>query len=163
MASFVKRNATQIRLARASRQEAARFDATSAKSLTIHFASIEKIIKDNDVDADRIFNLDEVGAAPGKDVSGRSREKTFTSAEGRGVLRAPEFLGVSRVAMVPAVSASGWRAPNMFIFKAKTLPYRVVSRCGQQVRETLADCLPRGSIMVTQEDVAGVFKHNFLQ
>jgi hypothetical protein len=107
-----------------------RFDATSAKSLSVHFASIEAIIKDNNIDADRIFNLDEVGATPGKDVSGRSREKTFTRAEGRWQERAPEFLGVSTVTMVLAVSASGLWAPNMFIFKGKTFPHRAISRCG---------------------------------
>jgi hypothetical protein len=31
------------------------------------------------------------------------------------------------------------------------------------VRETLSDRLPRGSVVVTREDVAGVDKHNFLQ
>jgi hypothetical protein len=77
---FCGRHKDVNKLHRPRPQEAIRYASTNADILTPHFAALERIVRENEIDAARIFNLDEVGATPGKDVRGRTPVKTFTRA-----------------------------------------------------------------------------------
>jgi hypothetical protein len=72
---FEGRHTNIIRFGRVSKQEAVRYLAGNGDVLTTHLAAIENIIRINDIDACRIFNLDECGCTPGKDVSGVTHKK----------------------------------------------------------------------------------------
>lgn len=64
--------------------------------------------------------------------------------------------------MMARISASGYCAPTLFVFKEKHLPYRRVLRNGQEIVQTPADVLPRHSVISVRENNEGVDKHNFL-
>ena len=68
---FTRRHRTKIRFAKPLRQEALRFNAMNGDALTTHFAIIEKIIREHQIDASRIWNCDETGATPGRDANGK--------------------------------------------------------------------------------------------
>jgi hypothetical protein len=88
---FEGRHANNIRFGRASKQEAVRYLAGNGDVLTTHLAAIENIIRINDIDACRIFNLDECGCKPGKDVSGVTHKKVCMRAKTRSDVREPVF------------------------------------------------------------------------
>ena len=75
-------------------------------------------------------------------------------------VRIPEFKNVSRVIIMPVIIASGYIGRPLFIFKGTRLQHRTVERDGVCFLESLADCMPRKSI-VTREELAGVDKSNF--
>jgi hypothetical protein len=58
---FEGRHANIIRFGSASKQEAVRYIAGNGDVLTTYLAAIENIIIIDDIDACRIFNLDECG------------------------------------------------------------------------------------------------------
>jgi hypothetical protein len=164
---FVRRHASVVRFGKTRKQEAVRFQATNADVLTTHAAALEKLITENGIDAERLFNLDECGATPGKDVSGQTKEKVFTRSGVRGDARMPSFVNCSRVTIVPTISAAGSCCAPLFIFKGTRLKTRVVSRSvgagpAVELTETIADLLPRNSIATCREDVAGMDKAIFI-
>jgi len=61
------------------------------------------------------------------------------------------------------IFASGCAAWPFFIFKGKRVSYRVIERIGKEIVESLLECLLRGSIVTTRDDVAGVDKQNFIR
>lgn len=69
--SFLKRHKNELMCCIPTRQEGKRHDATNGESLTTHFATLERLVKDNDIDGSCICNLEEIRGTPGKDVSGR--------------------------------------------------------------------------------------------
>jgi len=72
---FEKRHESRIVFGRGTRQEAKRWAAVNGETLSTHFATLEKIITDNNIDSSRVWNLDETGGTPGKDVVGAVKER----------------------------------------------------------------------------------------
>lgn len=161
MQNFARRNRDRLRFARPRRQEAKRFAGTNAESLTTHFAALARLVDEIGVDAGRIWNLDETGATPGKDVAGASSSRRYTTRSRTGDMRVPDFASTHRTTMMPVVSAAGETGPVLFVFKGSALPYREVSRGSTVVTETFADYLPRGAVITTRADCGGVNSNNF--
>lgn len=159
---FQKRHGDRIKFTRPTRQEAVRFAACNGDTLTTHLATMEKLISDNAIDDIRLWNLDESGATPGKDVDGRSACKRLMRRDGIKDLKVPQFLNTHRVTMMASISAAGNSGPPLFVFKGKKLPFRRVVRGGEEVYESLADVLPRHSVISAREKCGGVDMHNFL-
>lgn len=65
--------------------------------------------------------------------------------------------------MLPVVFANGNIGRPLFVIQGTHVKFRVQLRNGNEVIETLADCLPRGSVIAAREDVASVDSHNVLQ
>jgi hypothetical protein len=159
---FERRHADRIRFGRASRQEAIRFLAINGDVLTTHLAAIENLIRLHDIDSSRLFNLDECGCTPGKDVSGVSYKKCFMRAKTRSEVREPNFQNIDRFTIVPTICADGTACNLMCIFKGSAVRYRILSLPEGGTRlETIADCLPRRAKVTVREDVAGVDASNF--
>ena len=72
------------------------------------------------------------------------------------------FINATRVAMLPAVSAIGDTAPQLFVFKGRQLSYRQVIVNGRSSVETNADCLPPRALACMRERGGGVETVNFL-
>ncbi len=161
MQGFARRHEDRLRFAKPDRQEGKRFAAANAEALTTHFATLEKLIKEHGLDAARIWNLDETGGTPGKDVSGVCTSRRFLRRGGIGDAKVAHFANVKRSTMMPVVSAAGDAGPVLFVFKGKSLPYRRVARGGVIVTETFADYLPRGAVVASREDRGGVDSVNF--
>eukprot|EP00171_Calliarthron_tuberculosum_P002273 IDg2273t1 len=159
---FKKRHATKLRFARPLRQESKRFAACNAEILTTHFATLSVVMERYAFDAQRIWNLDETGATPDKDINGRSRCRRFLDRRGAQDLKIAEFRRTHRVTMMPVISAAGQCGPTLFIFKGQRMPYREVLRHGVAHVQTYADLLPRGSVMAFREERGGVDTKNFL-
>lgn len=160
---FRKRHASRLRFGRPLRQESKRFAACSAENLTSHFATLSVLIERYKFDAERIWNLDETGATPDKDVNGRSSSRRFLDRRGSQDLKIAEFRRTHRVTMLPVISAAGQLGPTLFIFKGQNMPYRKVLRGGEVLVETYADPLPRGSVLAFREERGGVDTKNFLE
>lgn len=66
-AGFTRRHRALICLKKPNKQEAKRFLATNATTLTTHFRCIERLIADHNMDPSRIVNLDESGLSADND------------------------------------------------------------------------------------------------
>lgn len=90
-------HAKQIQLGRASKQEEIRWRACNADTLSTHILVFEKLLKQHNIDASRICNLDETGVTPGKDVKGVTTKQSYVRPKRRQELREPMFRNVDRV------------------------------------------------------------------
>ena len=64
---------------------------------------------------------------------------------------------------MPVVFASGCAGRPLLVVKGKSLNYHVTkSGAGERV-ETIADCLPTGSVITFHEYIAGVDSQNFYE
>eukprot|EP00171_Calliarthron_tuberculosum_P002656 IDg2656t1 len=129
-AAFALRHKDLLRLAKPTRQEGKRFAAANADALTTHFATIARLVEDQDLDASRIWNLDETGGTPGKDISRACASRRYLRRDGIREAKVAHFANVSRSTMMPVVSAAGEAGPALFVFKGSDLPYRNVVRGG---------------------------------
>ena len=80
--AFQRRHKGKLIFTRPTRQEAVRFAVCNEETLTTHFPTLEKIIQENNIDASRVWNLDESGATPGKVVNGSSACKRLMRRNG---------------------------------------------------------------------------------
>lgn len=129
---FEKRHRDAICFKKPSPQEAARFRATNADNMTSHFAAIERIIHENDIDAARLANLDESGITPGNYQSRVGKKKVYctryaTQHKQTAETSSPESGNINRVTLVGVVFASGEAGGPTFIFEGTKLRYRTVS------------------------------------
>eukprot|EP00171_Calliarthron_tuberculosum_P001518 IDg1518t1 len=161
MRNFALRNRDRLRFAKPVRQDAKRFAAANADSLTSHFAALARLVHDLGVDAQRVWNLDETGATPEKEVAEAASRRRFLTRGGSGDLRLPDLGSLHRSTMMPVVSAAGETGPTLFVFKGCSLPFREVVRGGSVVVETVADQLPRNAVVATRADSGGVDSGNF--
>jgi len=164
LTDFEKRHRDRIFFGRGTRQEAKRWSAVNGETLSTHFATLEKIISDNNIDSSRVWNLDETGGTPGKDVVGAIKERRYLRRERhqRDII-IPEFVSSSRATVMAVVSAAGDTAPPLFVFKGARLPYRVVEEAGKEVVQTYSTFLPRGSAVAMRDQNGGVDSENFYQ
>ena len=121
------------------------------------------MIKKHNIDASRLANLDEAGATAEKEALEIARFRTFTTRDTSHQVRLPVFRNVSRVTIMPVIFANGEKGRPLFVFKGTKLSHRVVRTVRGPEKQSLADCLPRYSIVTTQEELAGVDKGNFVR
>lgn len=159
--NFTKRHAMILKFARPLRQEACRFCACNAETLTSHLATVEKIVIENNIDPERMWNLDESGATPGRDANGKDKRKVYMTRAGAKDAKIGSFLNSNRVTIMPVISAAGRMTSPLFVFRDKRLPYWVKITEGSEVVETFADHLPRQSLVSVREQLGGVDTHNF--
>ena len=158
---FRARHRQVISFGRPCRQEAERFKACNAETLTTHFAVLDKLIRDHNLDASNIYNLDEVGATPGKDVAGRSSRKQYTSRKSRVDARAPRFANIPRVTMMPLIAADGSAHIPLLVFKGSRIPFREFVVNGVKKLDSYQERLPRGALVTVRENIGGVDTTNF--
>ena len=161
--NFADRHRERINFVRASKQEEIRWAATNATNITQHFAALESVISENNIDPCRIANLDETGTTPNRDCRQTARTKVYNLRGTPPQQRSPEFENVNRITLMSVIFANGVPGRSMFVCKGKHLKYRTSFVQGKPVLETLADCLPRGSIVTMRENVAGVDNPNFIE
>lgn len=101
--SVHKRHADKLSLFKPLHQEEKRFLAVNAEVLSMHFVTLEKLISEHSLNADRIYNLDETGVSPDKDVTG-SRCKLLMTRHGSRDAQMPAFKRLNRVTMTPIFS-----------------------------------------------------------
>lgn len=77
LAAFYKRNRNEQQFAVPRPQEAKRHQAWNAEVYMSHFAALEALVAEYNLDDERIWNLDETGCTPGRDVTGKRRERRF--------------------------------------------------------------------------------------
>ena len=158
---FERRHSDAISFKRPSKGDAVRYAAMNAENLTNHIAIFEKIVRENNIDAQRMFNLDESGITPNRNT-GRAKQKVYCTRSSRSVHLEPTFSNVDRVTLVAVVSASGQPASPFIIFQGTKLKYRRVRKVvGAVQNEHVAEYFPRQSNFTTRRDIAGVEEHNF--
>lgn len=91
MRNFTNRHRELLRFALPTRQEASRFRACNADTPNTHLATLDKIITDNSIDAERLWNLDETGATPGKDANGKKSAPAYMTRDGLKTLELGTF------------------------------------------------------------------------
>jgi len=107
-------------------------------------------------------NLDECDISAGREATGTAK-KVHMTCGAVAHQRTVEFKNIQRITVVPVIFASGHVGNPLFIIHGTRVQYRVVSRGGKDSIESIADCLPRGSLATAREDLAGVDEHNFLR
>ena len=119
--------------------------------------------KEYALDAERIWNLDETGASPGRDANGSMRHKRFLRRNARTDVRLADFSFTKRITIMLCVSAAGACAPALLVYNGQKIPYREVLQDEKISVETLSDCLPRGSLLYARNDGSGVNNESFLK
>ena len=157
---FYSRHKDKLKLGHPLSQEAKRFKAFNGAALANHFATLEKVIRENGIGPERIFNLDEAGVTPDRDTNGRRSSKRFMARDQQCDMQLNEWLYSNRVTIMPIISASGEAGPPLFVFKDK-LPYRVSLVDGKKFVETPADKLPQEAVVCTRDSLGGVDSSNF--
>ena len=155
--AFRRRHGKQIRFDKPLRQEAKRFWAINAESLTTHFAIIERLITEHSIDSSLLFNLDEVGVSPGKDADGNLACRRLMHKNGGQDFIGADFFYENRITMMPIISADGDCAPPLFVTKGKRVPYREVLKNGTIFPETPLSRLPRFAVLATREENGAQF------
>ena len=115
---FTRRQRTKIIFAKPLRQEALRFNAVNGDALTTHFAITKKIIREQQIDASRIWNFDETGASAGRDANGKQNVRVYMTRAGSRDAKIGHFLNTNRVKILPAVSAKAATTPPMLVLRA---------------------------------------------
>ena len=100
---------------------------------------MEKIITENDITPNGIWNLDENGATSGRDANGLQNCKVYMTRTGAKDANTGAFLNTNCVTVMPVISVSGPCASPLLVLKGRRLPYRVVYRKGFKVVETYAN------------------------
>ena len=88
---FLARHKERLRYCVQTYQSGVRWTAVNAETLTTHFATLENLVKTHQIDATRIWNLDETDASPGGDANGKSKRKRVTCRLGPAEYRLPIF------------------------------------------------------------------------
>ena len=154
--NFQDRNKEAIVFKRSSKEEDLRWRSCNAETLTTHMASIGKLIKENNISPDCIVNIDETGMSPNKDGLRSDKRKAYHTRGSRPERRSPIFRNIEHITLLPVVFANGDCGRPLFVLKGKQLKYQVVDEDTSENVETVANCLPVGSLTVMREDVAGV-------
>lgn len=76
--SFEKRHKHQLHCRRPLRQEGQRLRAFNAELPTTHFAAIENLAKEHNIDTARMWNLDETGGIPGREFVRRKSTRFYS-------------------------------------------------------------------------------------
>lgn len=94
--------------------------------ITTHFARRKSLILEHSLDASRIWNLEESGVTPDRNLIGSIEARRIMLRHGDGDLKLPEFARSERVTRIAVVSAAGNSGPPIFVFKGVHLSYRRV-------------------------------------
>lgn len=165
MRGFLLRNSNRLRFGRPAKEAEQRWRACNADVLTNHYTSYEHIVKTNNIDKARIFNLDETGVTPNKDTSGRSPSKRLlrTGKASTSQIREVTFSYTHRITMLACVCADGTWTDPLFVIKGEDVEYRLIDDCNNRWKiETIHDCLPPGARYTTRKDTATVDRKNFI-
>ncbi len=127
-----------------------------------HFAALQKLVEDYDLDSGRIFNLDECGSTPERYMNGQPASRGFLQKRGSRDYRIGDFKYFNGITMMPIISADGSCASPLFVFKGSRLPYRTVRVGNQTVDKTPACKPPPGSTLALRTENGSVDTVNFL-
>eukprot|EP00171_Calliarthron_tuberculosum_P021309 IDg21309t1 len=94
-------------LVKQARQAAERYRSTNAEVLTEHMLNLQDVYRSLQIDATRIFNLDETGMTAAKDCHGTSTRKSIMPTGQRCHLKGTDFEAISRVSLLASISAAG--------------------------------------------------------
>lgn len=133
-------------------QNAKRFAATNGETLTTRCAELRQLMIEFGFDAQRIWNLDETGISPGKDVRGSACEKRMHRRGSQKEARVPVFADENRVTIIPVVSAAGVVGPSLWIFQGTRIPCRDVLIGGKRYTHTLSTFLPAHGLVHMELD-----------
>lgn len=81
--------------------------ACNVEVYTSHFAAFEALVAEYNLDDDRIWNLDEKGCTPGRDITGMRRQRRFHRRGSGTDAKVVEFINTHHMTMMPVISASG--------------------------------------------------------
>ena len=126
-----------------------------------HFVKVKTLIAKNDIDPQRLFNIDENGISPEKTLVRRKR-KYFGQGRIRCEQRQAEFQNVSLITVLPTISAYGTAICPLLVFKGQSLPFLEYECKGVNMVQSFASFLPTNSIVTTRKQYAGVDSFNFL-
>ena len=160
---FYSRHRDALKLALPYFQEEKRYAAVNAETLTSHFAKLQALVEEYELDAEHVWNLDESGISPGRDAKGSIREYRIVRKESDGDTRVPVFSYTNRITIMACVSAGGVVGPSLWVFKGMRLPYREVIISGSRVTETLSSYLPRSALVAMEPSSPGVNSSSFFQ
>ena len=158
----MKRHRDQIALVKPRPQESKRHATVTVQNITMHLATIKQLVIDNRIDAARLWNLDEIGCTPRKDLRENIRKRRALRRDDTMDTQLADWSNTARTTLMAVVSASGDTGPPLFVFNGKNIPYRSVLINSVVVNETYASYLPRGAVMTMREKIAGFDTINFI-
>ena len=107
---------------RACPQQAVRFNAVNGEYLITHFATFEKPIHKYNIYDSRLFNLDEVGASPEKDLGNKDSARRHMPRSGCQDTHMAAIADKNRITIMAVVCADGEHAPLLLFLKSSRIP-----------------------------------------
>lgn len=156
-----KKQATLIKLANSLAQEAKRLRAVNENSMANYFATLEQVVVNQNITADWIFNQDEVGLTPEKDFTKHKTSRQLMPIGEPVDMMIAEWGCENRETIMPCNSASGKRAPSLFVMQEKR-PTRTVLIIVEHVVETSFAKLPASSLVAFLDNIRAIDSTNFL-
>ena len=109
-------------------EEAKRFAATNAETLTSPSVALNAFFNIYQFHVQSIWNLIETGVSVGRDEREIKRQKRFSSRTSRAQMISLAFSYSSRVTIMPSVSAFYEIIPSLYIFEGAEIPCQVFWR-----------------------------------
>lgn len=108
-------------------------------------ATLDKAITENNIDAERIWNLVETGATPGQYANVKQSARVYITIAGAKDAITGNFLNANRVTIMPVISSAGCSGSPLFVFKGRRLRYHFCNVDGKEFADTDSQHLPRRS------------------
>lgn len=81
--------------------------------MSTHFAVLDKLIQDNDIDAARIFNVDEASASPEKDMGNKDTTRKFMPRHRCQNAKVANITYKNRITLMAVINAAGNHGPPL--------------------------------------------------
>lgn len=104
--------------------------------MSTHFAVLDKLIQDNDIDGARIFNLDEASASPEKDVLNKDTTRRLMLQHGCQDSKVANILYKNRITVMAVSNATSEHVPSTCVLQGSSILYRVFIQDGEKVAES---------------------------
>ena len=117
-----------LKLTSTSIEAAERYRACNAETIVSHFAIIEHLFHEHNIDASRICNFDESSKTRNRRILCQRRTKHYGVRNNPNRLRniQPELSNFARVTLLASVLASGYTGRPIFVFEDTCIPYLTV-------------------------------------
>lgn len=143
-------------------QEPARYQQAHSETITTHFVTLNRAIKENDIDVYQTFNSNEYGCISDHEAGYSTRRKFFIVPGGSKDMRRPEMVHTSRIQLFLVFRQLVSMVLLFFVLKGSRMPFHTIIRGSVRKVETPLCNLPRNSVLARPEKNGGADSNNFV-
>lgn len=154
----------RIKLAGSLRHGSLRFHALNGGTVANHFSLLKHTIKENGIDEDDWFNLDEVGISLERDFVNGMQQSPFLTCRGPSATPDERMMNSTlehHVTIMSIIFASGEYGTTLVVFKRENIALRSCSQRRTKYMENTEKFLPRRTVVLHRYERSSVDDANF--